>query len=73
MHYVSKFDPADMQTPLLYANRSHDFKRAALIDHKTGSVHMGTGISELAPGGVIEPHLHSFEESFYVLDGTMIG
>jgi mannose-6-phosphate isomerase-like protein (cupin superfamily) len=36
-----------------------------------GSVHMGTGICSLDPGGSIETHLHSFEESFYVLEGEV--
>jgi len=34
-----------------------------------GSVHMGVGICYLEPGGEIRPHLHSFEESFYILEG----
>lgn len=72
MHHVSKFDPATMTTPSLYAEHSVGFKRAALFDHSTGSVHMGVGICELA-AGAIEPHLHSFEESFYVLEGEVIG
>ncbi len=37
-----------------------------------GSVHMGVGVCFLDPGGAIEPHVHSFEESFYILDGTVI-
>ena len=36
-----------------------------------GSVHMGVGVCFLEPGGEIQPHLHSFEESFYVLEGTL--
>ena len=35
-----------------------------------GSVHMGVGVCYLDPQGVIHPHLHSFEESFYILEGT---
>jgi mannose-6-phosphate isomerase-like protein (cupin superfamily) len=37
-----------------------------------GSVHMGTGICYLEAGGVIQPQLHSFEESSYVLEGNLI-
>jgi mannose-6-phosphate isomerase-like protein (cupin superfamily) len=33
---------------------------------------MGVGICYLDPSGVIEPHLHSFEESFYVLEGRVL-
>lgn len=32
---------------------------------------MGTGICFLDANGAIEPHLHSFEESFYVLEGQL--
>lgn len=35
-----------------------------------GSVHMGVGVCYLDPQGVIQPHLHSFEESFYILEGN---
>src|SRR5258708_11140729 len=73
MHYTTKFDPAQMTTPAPYASHSVDFTRAGFIDRTTGSVHMGTGICELAPNGAIAPHLHSFEESFYVLEGNVIG
>jgi mannose-6-phosphate isomerase-like protein (cupin superfamily) len=33
---------------------------------------MGTGICYLDANGVIQPHLHSFEESFYILEGSLI-
>jgi mannose-6-phosphate isomerase-like protein (cupin superfamily) len=42
------------------------------VDRAVGSVHMGTGVCFLEPGGVIQPHLHSFEESFYILEGSVI-
>ncbi len=34
-----------------------------------GSVQRGVGVCSLGPGGGIETHRHSFEESFYVLEG----
>ena len=37
-----------------------------------GSVHMGAGICFLEPQGSIQPHLHSFEESFYILEGSVV-
>jgi mannose-6-phosphate isomerase-like protein (cupin superfamily) len=33
---------------------------------------MGTGICSLDAGGFIQPHIHSFEESFYILEGSLI-
>src|SRR5579875_610742 len=71
MHHVSRIQESGAQTPAGYAAHSRGFRRATYVDRSTGSVHMGTGICFLAPGGVIEPHLHSFEESFYLLEGSL--
>jgi len=71
MHYVSKISAAAALTPKIYDKVSTGFRRATYVDHAMGSVHMGVGICHLAPNGFIEPHLHSFEESFYVLEGTI--
>jgi mannose-6-phosphate isomerase-like protein (cupin superfamily) len=71
MHHVSRIDEAAARTPQLYENHSTGFRRATYVDHTMGSVHMGVGICYLDGGGAIEPHLHSFEESFYVLEGTL--
>ena len=70
MHAVSKIDPAAAQTPKAYQQHSTGFRRATYVDRAMGSVHMGTGICFLDPSGAIQPHLHSFEESFYVLEGS---
>ena len=72
MHYVSRIDEALAQTPELYRNHSTGFGRATYVDRAVGSVHMGVGICLLAPGGVIQPHVHAFEESFYVLEGNVL-
>ena len=72
MHRVSRIDEAAAKTPELYKSRSTGFRRATYVDHAMGSVHMGVGICYLDAGGAIEPHLHSFEESFYVLEGSLV-
>ena len=71
MHAVSKIDPAAAQTPQLYRPHSTGFRRATYVDRAMGSVHMGTGICFLDAAGVVQPHLHSFEESFYILEGAV--
>ncbi len=71
MHAVSKIDPAAARTPALYQQHSTGVRRATYVDRAMGSVHMGTGICFLDAKGAIEPHLHSFEESFYVLEGSL--
>ncbi len=72
MHSVSKVKAAEARTPQLYEKVSSGFRRFAYVDRAMGSVHMGTGICFLDANGVIQPHLHSFEESFYVLEGNAI-
>ena len=72
MHHVSRIDEAAARTPELYQKHSTGFRRATYVDHAVGSVHMGVGICFLAPGGVIQPHVHAFEESFYVLEGSLL-
>jgi mannose-6-phosphate isomerase-like protein (cupin superfamily) len=72
MHFVSKIDPQAAQTPKAYEQGSSGFRRATYVERAMGSVHMGTGICYLDPNGLIQPHLHSFEESFYILEGSLI-
>jgi len=72
MHHVSKIDEATASTPKLYENQSSGFRRASYVDRTMGSVHMGTGICFLDANGIIQPHIHSFEESFYILEGNVI-
>jgi mannose-6-phosphate isomerase-like protein (cupin superfamily) len=72
MHFVSKIDLASAKTPKLYEQKSSGFRRATYVGRGMGSVHMGTGICYLDTDGLIQPHLHSFEESFYILEGNVI-
>jgi quercetin dioxygenase-like cupin family protein len=69
MHHVSY---ADQIVPVAeYTGNSSFFRRAALVDGSVGSVHMGLGLCALGAGGSVDAHLHSFEESFYVLEGEV--
>ncbi|MCL4876264.1 MAG: cupin domain-containing protein [Anaerolineae bacterium] len=72
MHYVSRIDAASAQVPEGYRDHSAGFRRATYVDQKAGSVHMGTGICYLDPAGMIAPHIHSFEETFYIIEGQVI-
>ncbi len=71
MHAVSRIDPASASTPELYRPHSTGYRRTTYVDRAVGSVHMGAGICFLDAGGSIQPHLHSFEESFYILEGSV--
>src|SRR5438309_1197714 len=72
MHHVSRIDAGSALTPPLYSKHSSGFRRSTYVDRAMGSVHMGVGVCFLDPGGAIEPHVHSFEESFYILKGAVI-
>ena len=61
---------ADVSLSPAYAGHSRLFSRSSLVDRSVGSVHMGLGLCELEAQGQIDTHIHSFEESFYVLEGT---
>lgn len=53
-----------------YPGRSDGYARAPLVDRAAGSVHMGLGLCTLSAGGHVDVHVHSFEEGFYVTEGT---
>jgi quercetin dioxygenase-like cupin family protein len=73
MHYVENYSNATFQVPPGYEKRSAGYSRVALVDHTTGSVHMGLGLCKLEPGGTLEPHVHFYEEAFYILEGHVLG
>jgi quercetin dioxygenase-like cupin family protein len=45
---------------------------AMVGEHTPAAVHTGFGVCALDPGGRVPSHLHSYEESFYVLDGPVV-
>jgi quercetin dioxygenase-like cupin family protein len=72
-HAVLRASDAAFSLPEEFAGKSDGLTRWAMVDHNTpGAVHTGFGISELAAGGVVDGHLHSYEESFYVLSGEVV-
>ncbi|HEV2580167.1 MAG TPA: cupin domain-containing protein [Ktedonobacteraceae bacterium] len=73
MHHVRNYSNATFQVPPGYEKHSLDYSRVALVDHTTGSVHMGLGLCKLEPEGTLEPHVHFYEEAFYILEGQVLG
>ena len=49
--------------------RSAGYSRAPLVGVETGAVHMALGLSTLSAAGHVDLHVHSYEESFFVLAG----
>jgi quercetin dioxygenase-like cupin family protein len=46
--------------------------RWSSVDEEVGAVHTGFGVTTLQPGGFAPAHVHSFEESVFVLEGEVI-
>jgi quercetin dioxygenase-like cupin family protein len=72
MHYFGKFSEKSLGPHPLFQGHSERYTSTWLVNHTTGSVHTGLSIDELAPGGSIAPHVHSYEEGFYILSGEAI-
>jgi mannose-6-phosphate isomerase-like protein (cupin superfamily) len=72
MHYVGKLGDAKLAFQPEYEGHSKGYTRASMVDRTTGSVHTGLSLNRLEPGGSIEPHVHSFEEGFYILEGQAV-
>jgi quercetin dioxygenase-like cupin family protein len=56
----------------VFEGHSTGLRRWTIVDEAAGSVHTGFGISELDPGGRVDWHVHSYEESLYVLEGELV-
>ena len=72
MHYFGTFKDGALAAPPRYAGHSHGYREAALVSETSGSVHTGLSMNELAPNGTLSPHVHSYEEGFYILRGQVI-
>ncbi len=67
MHHLVRAE--EIRPVLCHPDHSRGYARCELVDQASGSVPMGVGLCRLAGGGRLDLHLHSFEESFYVLEG----
>lgn len=72
-HIVATAADHDYRVPPGYAERSRGFERWSIVDDTgTAAVHTGFGICRLEGDGSIDAHVHSFEESVYVLEGELV-
>ena len=72
MHSHGRFQESALAPHPLYDGRSRGYAHAPLVNHSSGSVHTGLSIDQLGPEGILPPHVHSYEESFYILSGQAI-
>jgi quercetin dioxygenase-like cupin family protein len=70
VHHVVRAD--QIKPRPAYTGRSEGFARYPVVDRGAGSVHQSVGICTLEANGSVDEHLHSFEESFFVLEGSPV-
>jgi quercetin dioxygenase-like cupin family protein len=70
-HLVRRSADAAFDAPGGWAAAAKGYRRWTVVD-ETAAVHTGFGICELAPDGSVPAHVHSFEETFYLVDGTAV-
>ena len=71
-HLVRSADDAVWGVPPSFEGHARGLRRWTVVDEAAGAVHTGFGITEFDPGGGIDWHVHSFEESVYVVDGEIV-
>ncbi len=55
-----------------FGERSVGYTRDDVVDEAGGAVQMGFAVARLDPGGHVDTHVHSFEESTYVVEGELV-
>jgi quercetin dioxygenase-like cupin family protein len=59
------------RTPPAFEGRSKGYAGDDVVDESGGAVQMGFRVARLEAGGNVDAHVHSFEESIFVIDGTL--
>jgi quercetin dioxygenase-like cupin family protein len=71
-HFVGRLDWGFADTPAAPSPTASGLARNRLIGPDQRAVHTDLAAVVLQPGGWLAPHVHSFEESLYVLEGELL-
>ena len=71
-HIVKLLDDLEFRTPAEFDGRSKGYATDAVVNEPGGGVQMGFRVSRLDAGGAVEAHVQSFEESIYVMEGSLV-
>lgn len=69
-HLVRPAGEVELTVPVGWAEQASGYRRYAAVGEHDLAVHTGFGICELGADGRQPWHVHSFEESFFVVAGT---
>ena len=70
-HIVKKVPDLAYVIPSEFEGRSIGYAAAEVVDEPGGSTQMGFRLGRIEPGGSADTHVHSFEESLYVVEGLL--
>jgi len=70
-HIVKTATDLDFATPIEFSDRSIAYTGDSVVDELGGAVQMGFRLAQLESGGRVDSHVHSFEESIYVIEGSL--
>jgi quercetin dioxygenase-like cupin family protein len=70
-HIVKSASALAYRVPEPFEGRSSGYTSSLVVDEPGGGVQMGFRVSSISPGGSVDTHLHSYEESVYVVDGSL--
>ena len=71
-HLVRRAAEAIPSLPDELVGRSESFGFWPVVDERVGAVHTRFGICRLDGGGRIDAHVHSYEQSFYLMEGEAV-
>ena len=70
--FVGHVDWSFADTPGPATATSSGLSRRVIVGPDQGAVHTELAVGGLAPSGWLAPHVHSFEEALYVLEGELL-
>ena len=70
-HIVKHEGDLAYRTPAEFEGKSTGYTGDAVVDEGGGSLQMGFRVARIEPGGSVDAHVHSFEESVFVIDGSL--
>jgi quercetin dioxygenase-like cupin family protein len=71
VHIVKTTADLIHRTPPAFEGRTKGYAGDDVVDEPGGAVQMGFRVARLDAGGNVDAHVHSFEESIFVIDGTL--
>jgi quercetin dioxygenase-like cupin family protein len=69
---VRRAEEAEYLPPGDLAPGASGLTRWCAVGYDDGAAHTDFGLSRLEPGGAVPAHVHSFEESFHVIEGEVL-